>query len=120
MTTKGYLNGKSTVIINVYKQSGSNTVEVSDTIQKRISKLNETLKTLPGVPHLTMVQDSARGIRMNLQDVRTTIFEGIILAIIVVYFFLGNFRSTLITVVAFPTAWWARLSSWAWRGFPST
>ncbi len=102
--TKGYLNGKSTVIVNVYKQSGSNTVLVSDTVQKKLSKLNGDLKTLKGSPHLLMVQDSARAIRMNLKDVKETIFEGIILAIIVVYFFLGNFRSTLITVVALPNS----------------
>jgi hydrophobic/amphiphilic exporter-1 (mainly G- bacteria), HAE1 family len=100
--TKGYLNGKSTVIINIYKQSGSNTVAVSDTIQKRLAKLNEKFKTEPGAPSLTLVQDAARGIRMNLKDVRDTIFQGIVLAIIVVYFFLGNFRSTLITVLALP------------------
>ncbi|NTV52649.1 MAG: efflux RND transporter permease subunit [Candidatus Firestonebacteria bacterium] len=102
--TKGYLNGKSTVVINVYKQSGSNTVEVSDTLQKRLATLNEKLIKEKGGPKLTLVQDSARGIRMNLKDVRETIFQGIILAIIVVYFFLGNFRSTLITVVALPNS----------------
>lgn len=102
--TKGYLNGKSTVVINVYKQSGANTVEVSDTVQKRLQELNQSLGKTPGAPKLTLVQDSARGIRLNLKDVQTTIFEGILLAIIVVYFFLGNFRSTLITVVALPNS----------------
>lgn len=102
--TKGYLNGKPTVIINVYKQSGANTVEVSNHVQKRLAKLNHNLDGMAGKPKLTMVQDSARAIRSNLKDVQTTIFEGILLAIMVVYFFLGNFRSTLITVVALPNS----------------
>ncbi|MFH1238792.1 MAG: efflux RND transporter permease subunit, partial [bacterium] len=102
--TLGYLNGKSGVIVQVYKQSGSNTVRVSDELAQRITKLNEALKNKKGSPQLVMVRDDARAVRMNIIDVRTTIFEGILLAILVVYLFLGNWRSTFITAVALPNS----------------
>jgi hydrophobic/amphiphilic exporter-1 (mainly G- bacteria), HAE1 family len=102
--TIGYLNGKSGLIVEAYKQSGSNTVRVSDELAKRITKLNETLKNKKGAPQLMMVRDDARAIRMNIADVKATIFEGILLAILVVYLFLGNWRSTFITAVALPNS----------------
>ncbi len=102
--TLGYLNGKSALVINIYKQSGSNTVSVSDALIKRIDKINEKIKSARGNPNILVVRDGARPIRMNLEDVKQTIFEGILLAIIVVYFFLGNFRSTLITAAALPNS----------------
>ena len=102
--TKGALNGKLALILDVYKQSGSNTVEVSDNLQKQIVKLNEKMKNMKGSPKVVMARDGARPIRMNLNDVKLTILEGIFLAIIVVYLFLGSFRSTIITVVALPNS----------------
>lgn len=102
--TKGYLNGKAALVLNIYKQSGANTVAVSDNLSKRIVKLNKDLKNLPGSPALSMVRDGARPVRMNLADMKNTIFEGILLAIFVVFLFLGNFRSTFITVVALPNS----------------
>ncbi|MCX5778315.1 MAG: efflux RND transporter permease subunit [Elusimicrobia bacterium] len=102
--TKGYINGKAALVLQVYKQSGSNTVEISDALFKRIDKLNASLKTMNGTPKLAMVRDTARPVRMNIADVVTTIIEGILLAIIVVYLFLGSIRSTFITVIALPNS----------------
>ncbi|MFH1258862.1 MAG: efflux RND transporter permease subunit [Elusimicrobiota bacterium] len=102
--TLGFLNGKSALMLNIYRQSGSNTVTVSDSVTKRIRRISEKIKNLPGNPQLVMVRDGARPIRMNIIDVRNTIFEGILLAILVVYLFLGSFRSTFITVIALPNS----------------
>jgi HAE1 family hydrophobic/amphiphilic exporter-1 len=102
--TRGYFNGSAALILEVYKQSGSNTVEVSDNLLKRIGKLNAAISNADGKPHLQMVRDNARPIRVNLTDVKQTILEGILLAILVVYLFLGNIRSTFITVIALPNS----------------
>lgn len=102
--TLGYLNGVPSLVINVYKQAKSNTVEVSDGLLKNVDKLNASLKTMKGSPQLVLVRDGGRPIRMNVEDVRNTIFEGILLAILVVYLFLGNFRSTFITAIALPNS----------------
>ncbi|OGS19520.1 MAG: hypothetical protein A3J83_02690 [Elusimicrobia bacterium RIFOXYA2_FULL_40_6] len=102
--TKGYLNGKSALLIEVYKRSGSNTVDVSDNILKKVSLINKSLEKHEGAPKIQIVRDNAKAIRMNLEDVKLTIFEGIFLAIIVVYLFLGNFKSTFITIMALPNS----------------
>ena len=102
--TIGYLNGKAGLAINVFKQSGSNTVDVAGALKKRVDKINASMEKMKGSPKLTIVQDGARPISMNITDVKVTIFEGILLAILVVYLFLGNIRSTLITVVALPNS----------------
>ncbi|MBW7857692.1 MAG: efflux RND transporter permease subunit, partial [Leptonema sp. (in: Bacteria)] len=92
------------LFIDVYKRSGANTVAVADGITKRIDYLNSMLAKEPGHPTLFMVRDGARPIRLNIDDVSEAIILGIIFAVIVVYFFLGNVRSTIITGIALPNS----------------
>ena len=81
---------KPSLFIDVYKQSGANTVAVVDSILQKVEKLNITnLKDRKGNPHLIVVRDSSVWIRANVEDV---------------YFFLGNVRSTIITGLALPNS----------------
>ncbi len=102
-TNRAYLNGRKSLFINVFKQSGSNTVAVADGVKKRMAVLNEEL-ALRGGAKLSLVRDGAKPIRDNLSDVRESIILGVILAVIVVFFFLGNLRSTVITGLALPNS----------------
>lgn len=96
---------KPSLFIDVYKQSGANTVAVVDSILQRVEKLNTTnLKDRKGNPHLIVVRDSSVWIRANVEDVSVSIILGIILTVFVVYFFLGNVRSTIITGLALPNS----------------
>ncbi|MDR3256926.1 MAG: efflux RND transporter permease subunit [Endomicrobium sp.] len=92
------------LLLSVYRQAKGNDVAISDGIKKKISEANERYKNYAGTPHLTMISDTAKGVRMNLDNVKSTIFEGIFLAILVVYFFLGSWRSTFITALALPNS----------------
>ncbi len=100
------LNGNPTLLLNVYKQSGSNTIAVSEGIKARIAVINEELKQTykDAKPQLNIVSNQARYIGLNVQDVEESIAIGIFLTILVVYFFLGSLRSTLITGVAIPVS----------------
>lgn len=99
-----FLNGEPTLLLYVFKQSGANTIAVSEAIQKKIKAfnldLNQTYKE--AAPELKMVSNQARYISLNVLDVAESIIIGIILTILVVYFFLGSFRSTVITGIAIP------------------
>ncbi|MBN1496720.1 MAG: efflux RND transporter permease subunit [Spirochaetes bacterium] len=95
---------KPSLFLEVYKQSGSNTVAVVDGIVKRIGKLNTEMKDRDGRPKINLIYDGAKIIRMNLDEVKVSILIGIALAIIVVYLFLGNLRSTFITGIALPNS----------------
>ncbi|MCM2322392.1 MAG: efflux RND transporter permease subunit [Oligoflexia bacterium] len=103
-TSRSFLNGKQALFVRVYRQSGANTVAVADAVKARAEKINEELGSGPGHPKLEVVRDGAKPIRANLDDVKESIMIGIILTILVVFFFLGNVRSTLITGLALPNS----------------
>ncbi|MEW6516525.1 MAG: efflux RND transporter permease subunit [candidate division FCPU426 bacterium] len=102
--TIGTLNGKPAMLINVYKQSRANDVQVADRLRKQIDALNAQLKNAPGTPRLKLIMDMSKFVRLNLIDMEDAIGLGILLAIIVVYFFLGNWSSTFITITALPNS----------------
>jgi hydrophobic/amphiphilic exporter-1 (mainly G- bacteria), HAE1 family len=95
---------KATLLIDVFKQSGANTVTVADNVAKRLKTVNTELHGRSGSPVLTNVYDGSRWIRINIDDVFETIILGIILAVVVVYLFLGSVRSTIITGMALPNS----------------
>ncbi len=92
------------ILIDVLKQSGANPVDVVDKINAKMPQINDIIKSTEGKPKLFYVFDSAKYIRSNIDDVFETMIIGIILAVIVVYFFLGNVRSTIITGIAIPNS----------------
>lgn len=100
----GYVNGQRSLFINVYRQTGANTVEVADNVVKQTRLLNETLSKSSSKGKLTIVRDGSKAIRDNVWDVEESITIGIILTIIVVFFFLASFRSTIITSLALPNS----------------
>ena len=100
----GKIDVEPSMLLQIFKQSKSNDVQISDNIQKRLVEVNNKYADMKGNPVLTLVSDNARGVRMNLDDVRQTIIEGIFLAVVVVYFFLGSWRSTFITSLALPNS----------------
>ena len=103
-TSRVFMNGNKSLFLYVYKQSGANTIAVADHVIKKIEQLGPILKKMPGSPEIKMVRDGSNAIRANVQDVKESIFIGIALAVIVVFFFLGNARSTLITALALPNS----------------
>lgn len=102
--TYAYYNGTNSVILNVYKQSGSNTIGVAKSIKKQLEKINHNLKEQNQPLSLQIVRDGSKQIDANVYDVYETIIIGIILTIFVVFFFLGSLRSTIITGLALPNS----------------
>ncbi|WII70865.1 efflux RND transporter permease subunit [Bdellovibrio sp. 22V] len=102
--TMGRINGKKALLLNVYKQRGANTVAVAEAVKKNIEKANTLMKDRKTNAQVTMVRDSSRPIQLNVYDVKESIIIGIILCVIVVFFFLGSARSTFITAMALPNS----------------
>ena len=98
------INGETALFLQIYKQSGSNTVAVSDRVKKAVAGINEILIAQKIDAKTILVRDGSVAIRLNVQDVTESIFLGIILCIIVVFFFLGSARSTFITGLAIPNS----------------
>lgn len=103
-TSRAFFNGKKALFIKAFKQSGSNTVRVADELKKKVEILNAEFAKQPGHPHLTVYRDGAVWIRINVDDVKESITMGVLLAVFVVFLFLGNGRSTIITGLALPNS----------------
>ncbi len=95
------VNGKSAVGLSILKQSGSNTVRVTQSIQKQLSELE---KEIPPDLKITVAQDNSTFIVEEVNDVLFDIFYGGLLAVIVVFLFLANVRSTIISAISLPTS----------------
>lgn len=99
-----YVNGKQSLFLYVFRQSGANTIAVVDAVKKALDKINSEIAVTEGAPKLTVVRDGSFFIRANVYDVYESIAVGTILAILVVYLFLANGRSTFITGLALPNS----------------
>jgi HAE1 family hydrophobic/amphiphilic exporter-1 len=99
-----YVNGKKSLLLNVYRQSGSNTVAVAESVIKKVASLNEIFQKEGSAIKLTIVRDGSGPIKANIVDVKESIFIGIALTILVVFFFLSSVRSTIITGLALPSS----------------
>lgn len=103
-TSRAFINGKKALFLHVYRQSGANTIAVVEAIKKQLIQVNRELESFEGKPQITVVRDGSIWIDANVQDVKESITMGVILAVLVVFFFLANARSTVITGLALPNS----------------
>ena len=100
-STIASIDGVPTVLLDVRRQSGTNTVEVVKSIRER---LDEITATLPPGYDARVVRDLSIFIEAAIHDVEEHLVLGAILAALVVFMFLSNFRSTIIAAIAIPTS----------------
>ena len=92
-------NGQRTLVLSVQKAQGENTIEVVDGLNQAVAALRSELP--PGV-RLETIGDSARPIRVAVENVRQTLIEGALLTVLIVFLFLNSWRSTVITGLTLP------------------
>jgi HAE1 family hydrophobic/amphiphilic exporter-1 len=94
------LNGVDAVSFSIRKQAGGNTVAITDRVNALLARL------APAFPDLTIspVYEDAEYVRSNLADVRVNIVFGGLMAVLIVFVFMRDWRSTLITSLALPTS----------------
>lgn len=100
-TTAVRLDGNPAVQLAVYKQSGTNTVEVAQAVKERLAQIE---KDLPKDVHVQIISDQSIFVKAAIDNIRNHLFEGSLLAAIVLYFFLANWRTTLIAAIAIPVS----------------
>ena len=99
--TVANVDGKSTVLLQVRRQSGTNTVEVVDAVLERLKEISGTL---PAGYQVRVVRDTSEFIKASIHNVEEHLIVGSILAALVVLLFLTNLRSTIISAIAIPTS----------------
>jgi hydrophobic/amphiphilic exporter-1 (mainly G- bacteria), HAE1 family len=92
-------NGIPAVGLGVQKQSGTNTVAVVDAVKAEIEKIN---KTLPPGMTLNIAIDQSTFIRRSIAEVQKHLIIGSFFAVLAVFLFLRNVRTTLISATALP------------------
>lgn len=101
-TTTTRLNGADAVSFAVRKQSGANTVEITDRVAATLARIEQDA-TLPDL-QIRAVHNDADFIKENVRDVRGHILFGGVMAVLVIFLFMRDWRSTLITALALPTS----------------
>lgn len=92
-------NGKPSAAIVLKQRPGSN---ASDVIQNIKSKMDELQKTFPSGISYTYSYDVSNFLNASIEGVLYTLIEAFLLVALVVFVFLGDFRSTLIPAIAVP------------------
>ena len=98
ITSRVRVNGKNGIRLAIQKQSGTNTVEVARNVVAAVKTINEDLPQI----RLSVLVDTSTFILRSLTNVAMSVLFGGLLAVVVLYFFLGSFRTTLIMGTAIP------------------
>jgi HAE1 family hydrophobic/amphiphilic exporter-1 len=96
---EAYTNGVKGALVLVQKQSGANSVAIAGKISRAMPDLQ---KTLPPDVQLNLLMDTSDFIRDSIDSLTETILLAIIFVVLVVLFFLGRWRATIIIVLAIP------------------
>ena len=94
------VNGKPGMRLSIRKQSGSNTVTVSNAVKAELERINRDYPDLAVIP----IMDQSEFIERSIDNVRGSAILGSILAILVLLVFLRNIRSTIIIALSIPVA----------------
>ncbi|MCI6626145.1 MAG: efflux RND transporter permease subunit [Bacteroidales bacterium] len=94
-----YNNGQRGAMIIVQKQSGANSVEISNKIKKILPDIQ---KKLPSDVKLDYIVDTSDNIRNTIASLVETVEYALLFVVIVVFFFLGRWRATVIIALTIP------------------
>ncbi len=98
-TQESFINGEKGVYLSVSKQSDANSVTVADNVYKKIKQAEQNL---PPDVTLEIISDSTDAIRETINTLITSAWQGLLLAVIILFIFLQNFKSTIIISISIP------------------
>ncbi|HLP04250.1 MAG TPA: efflux RND transporter permease subunit, partial [Paludibacter sp.] len=96
---ESYSNGTQGATIIVQKQPGANTVEIAREVKKMLPEIE---KTLPSDIKISVINDSSDNIIRTINSLAETVIYALIFVMIVVLFFLGRWRATIIIILTIP------------------
>jgi hydrophobic/amphiphilic exporter-1 (mainly G- bacteria), HAE1 family len=96
-----YYNGKPAVVMEIRRQTGTNTVQVVHAVQQRLVQMRQELP--PGVS-VDEVKNQATYIEKSVESLEEHLVIGSLLASIIVWLFIRNWRTVLISSIAIPTS----------------
>src|SRR5215831_13425909 len=100
-TFQGRLNGQPGTIIAIYQLPGSNAI---DTVKAATKLMEEAKARFPNDLDYVTALDTTLAVSEGIREIVKTLFEALVLVVIVVFIFLQGFRSTLIPLLAVPVS----------------
>ena len=107
--------GKSAVLLTVTKQPATSTLELTDKLEASLKDLQKNLP--PDVKVSTDIFRQSRFIESSIGNVQKSLFEGGIFVVIVLFLFLANVRTTVISLVTLPLSLITSLVTLHYMGF---
>ena len=95
------LDGKHASAFGIALQPGANALDVASAVEKKMQELS---LSFPNGLHYKNVYNTTSFVTISINEVIKTFIEAIVLVIIIMYFFLQNFRATIIPVIAIPVS----------------
>src|SRR5688500_3969918 len=99
-TSTTRLDGADAVSFSIKKQSGANTAAIAERVHATLARVRPNFPAL----RINAVHDDSEFIRENVKQVREAIVFGALMAVLVIFVFMRDWRSTLITALALPTS----------------
>jgi len=97
----GYLNGKPSIPLVIFRQPGANIIETVDRVKAALPSLKASI---PAAIHFVVVLDRTTTIRASVREIERTLLIAIALVILIVFLFLRSPRTTLIPAVVVPVS----------------
>ena len=94
-----YNNGKLGAMVIIQKQSGANSVQISDKVKEMLPRIQ---KSLPSDVKIGVIQDTSDNIKNTIASLVETVMYALLFVMIVVFAFLGRWRATMIIVITIP------------------
>ncbi|MCR6631960.1 MAG: multidrug efflux RND transporter permease subunit [Magnetospirillum sp.] len=100
-SVNGYMDTRNAAPIGVFQRPGSNALETADRI---LAKMAELSKTFPEGVKYDVIYNPTEFIASSVEAVKHTIFEAVLLVVVVVVLFLQTWRASVVPVVAIPVS----------------
>jgi HAE1 family hydrophobic/amphiphilic exporter-1 len=97
----GRFNGKPSAVLAIYQLPGTNALQAVDGVKKLMEQVKNSF---PPDLEYTVSLDTTKAVRAGMEEIIKTLFEALILVIIVVFIFLQGWRATLIPAIAVPVS----------------
>lgn len=100
-TQQTYIGGEEGAMIIIQKQTGANSVEISEKVMKMLPRLQ---RNLPSDVKIGVIVDTSDNIRNTIASLEETVLYALLFVMIVVFLFLGRWRATIIIVITIPVS----------------
>jgi hydrophobe/amphiphile efflux-1 (HAE1) family protein len=100
-TFNASIDNKPMIPVGIFLSPGANALKVSDAVHREVEKLS---KNFPSDIHVKVPYNPTEFVQKSIEEVIFTLGLSVLLVVGIIYLFLGNFRATIIPVLAIPVA----------------